>query len=54
MHRIFTSDKIQALTGEGEEWLISKEGEVRAKFYDGRLIRAYGNNGNDETTVKCA
>ena len=37
---ILVSKDIQALIGDGEEWLVAQDGTILAKFYDGNLINS--------------
>jgi len=44
------SDKIQDLSGQGEEWLLDNRGNVIGKFFDGNLVQAIS-IGNNEVTI---
>lgn len=53
LNLVKVSDQIEALTGEGLEYLTDSEGNVIAKFIDGNLFNAKV-VGNTEVTVTAA
>ena len=50
--RIYASCDVNELQGVGEEWLMSKDGQIRAILIDGNFLRPAG-AGNEEETVSC-
>lgn len=55
MRTIYTSTEVSQLPETGEAWLVAEDGTARAKFYDGRIIRAAGRYpGDDNETEKAA
>lgn len=53
LNLVKVSDQIEALTGEGLEYLTDSDGNVIAKFIDGNLFNAKV-VGNTEVTVTAA
>ncbi len=53
-YRVVMSTKIVDLTGRGEEWLMSDQGEVLCKFFDGGMVEIVFDKSDidiDEATV---
>jgi hypothetical protein len=47
---IALSDNVLLLPEEGEAWLLDKQGNPIAKFYDGNLVKD-NEGGNNEKTI---
>jgi hypothetical protein len=52
MTLIKASNKLQDLSGQGLEWLLSDDGEfIRLEFYDGNIVRRGGTGNTDDTVT---
>lgn len=58
MYLVKVSNDVLKLTGQGEEWLVSEQGDLLAKFWNGAMV---GDNDNthvaqasDDVTKKAA
>ncbi len=49
-YRILMTNDIKDMTGKGEEWLMSKQGEVVAKFFDGAMVNIVFDTSNIDTS----
>lgn len=55
MNQIKISSDVQQLTGQGEEWLVAKDGEtVIAKFFDGNMVHPTAQIVSSEPTLIAA